>query len=278
MKLQKATGIILKKHIIQEKDVIIDAIIKTSENIYLRKKFIVYGILKSKKRSSVIVEIGNMVQLDYYEKKDREIQTIKEINLIDRYYELKDNYDKLVFLSILLELCYYASMADSHTIQDIYLLLLSGMNYLQNYYKNDESLKETLSLLDQENFSFKEIFLFFFSVRLLNISGYVGNLNECSSCNKMIISKAKWQEGLYFYCEECDPTANKIDFIYLQILQNILTNKFNYFINNFINIKQNSKLEKEEFLNIFYALESKINQYLKGVFPINNNMNLLKQF
>ncbi len=276
MKLEKAIGIILKKHVIQEKDVIIDAIVKTSENIYLRKKFIVYGILKSKKRNSVIVEIGNMVELNYYDKKEREIQTIKEINLINRYYELKDNYDKLVFLSILLELCNYASIADSHTIQEIYILLLSGMNYLQNYYKNDESLKEILALLNQISLSFKEIFLLFFSVRLLKISGYVGDLSECSSCNNKIKEKTKWQEGLYFYCKECDPTSNVIDFFYLKILESIIENKFNHFIKNFIFLIQQSNIKTEEFLNVFHALENKINYYLKEVFPISDKLNLLK--
>jgi recombinational DNA repair protein (RecF pathway) len=276
MKLEKATGIILKKHIIQEKDVIIDVIIQTTDHVYLRKKFIVYGILKSKKRSSVIVEIGNMVELNYYDKKEREIQTIKEINLINRYYELKDNYDKLVFLSILLELCNYASIADSHTIQDIYILLLSGLNYLQNFYKNDESLKEILILLNQMNLSFKEIFLLFFSVRLLKISGYVGDLSKCSSCNNKIKEKAKWQEGLYFYCKECDPTSNMIDFFYLKILENITENKFNNFINNFIFLIQQSNIKKEEFLNVFHALENKINHYLKEVFPLNEKINLLQ--
>ncbi|GIX40329.1 MAG: hypothetical protein KatS3mg129_0062 [Leptospiraceae bacterium] len=263
MKLEKGIGIILKKKEINEKDVIIDVLIKNNDESYHRKKFIVYGILKSKKRNPIIVEAGNLIQLDYYDKKNLDILNVKEINLINRFYELKNNYEKLLFLSQILELSHYASITDAHSLKDVFILLLSALQYLEDYHKKQYQKIE--DLLEKLSLSFKEIFLLFFSVRLLKIMGYVGDLNFCSSCNKEISIKAKWQEGLYFYCDECDPTSNEIDFIYLQILRLITKFKFNNFLEQLEVYIEKSQIEKNKIHHIFSSMEEKLNLYLKTV-------------
>jgi recombinational DNA repair protein (RecF pathway) len=275
MKLEKAKGIILKKKEINEKDVIIDVLLYNSDNTYQRKKFLIYGILKSKKRNPIIVEIANFVQIDYYDKKNIDILSIKEINLINRFYYLKNTYEKLLFLSQILELTYFASLSDNYSLKEIYILLYSALQYLDSYYHKEQTYNKNLNSFINDYFYLKEVLLLFFSFRLLKIMGYVGDLNHCSNCNKVMENKVKWQEGLYFYCENCDPTSNEIDFNCLKIFQIMQKNKFDIFLTQLKILMEKLQKEKKDIHLILTTLEDKLNLYLKEIFPLGEK-NLIK--
>lgn len=271
MKLEKVTGIILKKNEINETDVIIDGIFVNRNKEYLKKKFIVYGILKSKKRNPIVIEPCNYVSIDYYEKENKEILNIKEINLIERFYELKKNYKNLQYLSTLLEIVNYASITDSN-LKDIYKLFLSALYYLQSYILKHKKIQKTLSILEEYNLDIEDILLLFFIIRILRIMGYVGDLYFCSYCNKEIQNKTKWQKELYFLCENCDPTSNQLDFFYLLILRNILEKKFDFFIENLKHCFNEYHILKENLKEILKPFKEKIESIAKDVLPIKNHL------
>lgn len=267
MKLQKATGLILKKNEINESDVIIDVVLVNSDKIYLKQKFIIHGILKSKNRNPIVVEPCNLISIDYYHREDKEILNIKEINLLERFYELKKSYKDLQYLSILIDIVNYASITDSN-LKDIYILFLSALTYLQSYNQKQGKVQKTLSILEEYNIDLKDILLLFFILRILHIMGYVGDLYFCSHCHKEIQNKTKWQKELYFLCENCDPTSNKLDYIYLLMIRNILEKKFDNFIKNLYQLLIEHHITKDEFHEFLKPLENKIEQYLKEILPI----------
>ncbi len=264
MNLNKATGIILKKKEVNEKDIIIEVILKTRENIYTKKKFIIHGILKSKKRNPIIAEIGNLVSIDFYNKPDNEILNIKEINLIDRFDELKTNYEDFYLTSFILGISYYASLSDN-SLKELYILLLSALNFLKSYKKEPGSYSEILNFINKYKIQLKNLVFLFYILRILKIMGYIGDLNFCTHCNKPIIEKAKWQKEIYFFCEHCDSTANKIDFIYLQIIKFTNQYKFNIFIKKLEELINQFHLQND-FLQFIEPMENKIELYLKEIF------------
>ncbi len=275
MNLNKATGIILKKKEVNEKDVIIEVILKTIENIYTKKKFIIHGMLKSKKRNPIIAEIGNLVSIDFYDKSNYEILNIKEINLVDRFDELKTNYEDFYLISILLNISHYASLSDN-SLKELYILILSALNFLKSYKKEPELYLDIVNFINKYNIQLKNLVFLFYILRILKIMGYIGDLNFCTHCNKPIMEKAKWQKEIYFFCEHCDPTANKIDFIYLQIIKFTNQYKFNIFIKKLEELINQFYIQND-FLQFIEPMENKIESYLNEIFD-NYNTNRIKIF
>ncbi|MCS7205980.1 MAG: recombination protein O N-terminal domain-containing protein [Leptospiraceae bacterium] len=269
MKLQKCQGIILKKSVFQEADVHLEVLCKELyDQKYTRKKFVVHGILKSKRRNPIVVELGNLVQIDYYEKDINETQNVKEIQLIERFWEFKSQYQNFELLGKILEITYYASMSDQRELKEIYVLLLKGLEFLQSYVlKEKEDVKK---IIEELSLDFSSIFLLFFSVRVLMFMGYVGDLVHCSFCHDPLDGLAKWQEKLYFYCRKCDATANVIDYYYSFFLQQIKQKKFSNFIKFLKQLHIQKSIDRID--ELLWELQKRIEIHLKEIIPMKRSL------
>ncbi len=247
MQIKKAIGFILRKTDIGEGNVMIDAFLKDLQDLtYSKYKLKIFGILKSKKRNPIVVEIGNYISVDFYYKENSEIHNVKEINLIERFYDIKKDYENFYHFSKIIQITNLMTRFEKD-LKEIYELLYYASFFIQNYLEN--SKQELKSLLESMEVSFWDLIFLFYMVRLLNISGYVGDVEKCSSCGQKIQEKAKWQESMYFLCEQCDLTANRNDFFYKEIILLILKNKFINFVyklKEFL-VKQKN-IEMSEFL------------------------------
>lgn len=262
MQIKKGEGFILNKKEIGEKDVLIEIIFKDTILLnYSKYKLKIFGILNSKKRNPVVVEIGNYVSVDFYYKENLEIHNIKEINLIDRFSQIKKNYEDFFYFSKLIQITNLMSVSEKD-LEEIYKLFYFASFFIENYLK-DRDL-EIQNILESFSIQFWEIIFLFYIVRLLKISGYVGDIDHCANCNQLLIDKAKWQEGMYFYCSHCDLTANHFDFISKKIIKKILQNKFKNFLNK---LKEEISLQDKEFdfIPLLEYIKKKINYILNDL-------------
>ncbi|MFN3603895.1 MAG: DNA repair protein RecO [Leptonema sp. (in: bacteria)] len=271
MKLQKGKGFIMRKTEVGEGDVILDTFLLDPESFYYsRRKLKIFGILKSKKRNPVVVEIGNYISVSYYYKEALEICNIKEIDLIERFNEIKKKYETFYSFSKLIQITNTVAVSDKD-LEEIYKLFYFAIYFLENYLKTPNL--EIQTILTSLNLNFWDLFFLFYVIRLLKIIGYVGDLNHCSNCNQPIIKKAKWQEKMYFFCSVCDFTANQIDFFYKQMILLILQNKFIDFLYKLKEIVDSTSEKNQEFYlsQFLEPMKKKINSILNDLLenPIN---------
>lgn len=260
MQIKKGKGFILNKKELGEKDLLIETILQEDTLNYSKYKLKIFGILKSKRRNPIVVEIGNYVSIDFYYKENLEIHNIKEINLIERFSQIKKNYEDFFYFSKLIEITNLMSVSEKD-LEEIYKLFYFASFFIENYLKNPDleiqNICESLSIHFWEN-----IFLFYI-VRLLKISGYMGDIEHCANCNRLLVDKAKWQEGMYFYCSYCDLTANHFDFINKKIIEIILQNKFKNYL---YKLKEILLKEKElEHIQLFEYIKKKLNSILNDL-------------
>lgn len=224
MKLEKCRGIILSRKIINEIDVVLDVLCEMDDGMYAKKKILVHGIIKSRKRSPVVAEIGNLVNIDYYEKDPAGIQSSKEIQLLERFWELKSSYPNLQNLTTVLELASYATMTVERDLKNVFVLVVSFLEFAQRYFLGKED--GVKQILQELRLDFWRIAMLLYKIRILKEMGLVGDTETCSLCKKPLHSSAKWQERIYFYCKSCDITANEWDYRLAMLLGAFKRKKF----------------------------------------------------
>lgn len=256
MQIKKGKGFILRKKDIGEGNIILEALLKDEEELSFSKcKLKSFGILKSKKRNPIVVEIGNYISVDYYYKENSEVYNIKEINLLERFTQIKKSYENFYHFSKIIQITNLLTRFEKD-LKEVYELLYFGSFFIEQYFQNSsQDVKDFIGTL---GLSFWDLIILFYVVRLLHITGFVGDVGKCSSCGQGLKEKAKWQEAMYFLCENCDLTANRNDFFYKEIIYLILKNKF---INFIYKLKESiQKQEKEgNALPFLDPLFSKIN-------------------
>lgn len=163
--LNKEIGIVLECKIFSEAD----AIITLLGSLGPKARFSIKGIKKSKTRPIVATEIGSKIQVDYYDHKEKEIKSIKEIAIQNRFDRIKSSYNGYMLLTYICEL--------------VNSLTAEGDFQPKIFQLMDLALSE----LDSENF--KPLFLPFFKSRLLNILGLMPKEYHCHICHENLESK-----------------------------------------------------------------------------------------
>ena len=127
------------------------------------------GIKKDKSTNRVLLEPINIVNINYYFKKNRRIQILKNIDLSVNLSKIKRNLDNLNIALILID-----------TIN----------NTLQEYENNDlifRLCKSTLTMIDA-NKTKSELLLSFFLLHLYIQLGYMPNFERCNNCQTEVTS------------------------------------------------------------------------------------------
>ena len=108
-------------------------------NNYGKLTFIVKGIRKPKQPLLSIIQPFNLIELQYYYKKDRGIQLIKEADIIISFEKLRNNFSTIIIGSTILNIInkvFEKEYSNDIIFRLIYKTLnkLSGINYNNKLY------------------------------------------------------------------------------------------------------------------------------------------------
>jgi DNA repair protein RecO (recombination protein O) len=128
---------------------------------------IVKGARSSKSKYGLILDTFNHVQIILYKKDTRDIQLIKEADLINHFAFIKENLERIQFASAIIELLSYLTVE-----HEPHKKLFSGT-------------VKALELINNINKDFKLIFAKYFIFFIREI-GYAISFDSCSLCSNKI--------------------------------------------------------------------------------------------
>ncbi len=96
----KSPAIIFKSIDFKESSEIVTAFTKEHGKL----AFMVHGAKKPKKRISGLIEVGNILELVYYYKSSRSVQTLKEASYLEKTPSLQRDFEKMALMTTSIEL------------------------------------------------------------------------------------------------------------------------------------------------------------------------------
>lgn len=201
---------------------------------YGKLSAIIKGARSPKSKIGSLVDTMNLLQLVLYKKETREVQLVSQVDLIKHYSGIRDNYEKYISASAVIELLSNMTLENEHS------------------KKLFEGTVRIFTLLDSTDGNPKILFTKYFLFFLKEI-GYEFQLRRCNICHNEINSKSlvsiNFETGLM--CDDCrkDHLTN---YDFSEELLNLLL---------CLNSKQNSILCKEEDLNVIIKMLEKFLSY-----------------
>lgn len=195
---------------------------------------IIKGARSPKSKIGAMVDTMNLLQLVLYKKETREVQLVSEIDLIKHYPHIRDDYERFICASAIIELLANLTLENDHS------------------KKIFEGTVRIFSLLDSSNEYPKILFAKYFFFFLKEI-GYEFQLNNCNVCGKNLRadepSSYNFETGMM--CYECrkDRLTN---FNFDEELFNLLL---------CLNTKQNNIKYKDEDLSAIIKMLEKFLMY-----------------
>jgi DNA repair protein RecO (recombination protein O) len=146
----------------------------------------VKGARSSKSKFGLTLDSINHVQIIFYKKDTREVQLIKESDLINHFTVVKENFERIQFASAIIELI--SNLTVEHEVhKKLFTGTVKALELLNNS-RNDPKL------------IFAKYFLFF-----IREIGYAISYNTCSVCGRIIQSDENtafnYDSGIV--CKEC---------------------------------------------------------------------------
>lgn len=194
MSLEKASGIVIETKESGEADSLVTLLLETG----FKETFLFKGIRKSKKRTQVSQEIATLIHLVYYYKKNKEIFSVKEIEVIQRFEKIKSSYEGFFLISAIVDL-----------VNKFIPKNLEQKKVFELLYRALETLNELGP---------SKLALPFFKLRFLQVLGYAPTEFECVSCSQDIFQKSGaviYPSSLEIYCNDCKSTSeNHLDILH----------------------------------------------------------------
>lgn len=187
MKEQKVRGIVLRQTPMGDKDKRVVLLTQETGRMTLLAK----GAMLPKSRFSALTQV--FCYGDYVVTKGRTFYYIREATLIENFYDLTRDLEKLAYGSLMLE------AAETFSVEGVennalVVLLLRALYQEERASSGKESLPA-------------DVFLF----RLLAMGGFYPNLNRCSRCGRPL-DHMRAEETVAFnpltgsvICEDCQP-------------------------------------------------------------------------
>lgn len=147
---------------------------------------ILKGVKSSRSKYGASGDILNRVEIVFYKKESRQVQTISQIDLVKHYQKIKEDLDSLKYASAILEL--------------VSALILEEENNTRLY----EGLIKILDLIESgetnKKYLFTKFYLFFISEL-----GYKIAVDDCIICSKTLLNGSKLFFNLDngFMCYDC---------------------------------------------------------------------------
>lgn len=224
MPLIKDKGIVVGSQNLNEADVIITLISEYS----FKKKLIIKGLKKSKKRAIAASEPGSYVDLEYYNKDSVEILYVKDISIIDRFEKIKSMYGGYLLTVYICELV-DRILQDKEDSRKIF-------NMLNSFMKNLELQK------------YSPVILPYIKIKLMSLNGIIPVSFNCSNCGKDVFQfeAAVINHDLLVICSYCR-IVEKSDLNLIYTLELFLLKNYRELVS--LNIKLADIIQADKFLN-----------------------------
>jgi DNA repair protein RecO (recombination protein O) len=223
--INKNEAIVLRKTKFRESSLIVQLYTREHGKI----SSLVKGARSPKSKIGSKVDLINHVEVIFYQKEERDLHLLTQVNLINPFNRIKNDLEKLKYASAVCELILNL-IPENEESDKIFRGSLKILNLINNSENNEVVL-------------FAQFLLFF-----VKEIGYEINFNECSNCGKIIDNPANiafsYSSGII--CEEC----NQDKMISFQLTEEL----FNLFkcLTSKIEIKS---VKKDYFLTVITLLE-----------------------
>ena len=137
---------------------------------YGKVNIIAKGARTIKNPHSAILQTGQHIDLIYYNKSTRNIQTLKEASIVNAFQNINNDYNKIIYSLTILEIINKISFHDNPC--DIIFRLI----------------QKTLEKIDQTQSKNIQLYYIFFQIQLMIYLGYYPAFFKCYQCNKELIS------------------------------------------------------------------------------------------
>ncbi len=199
--LVKSEGIVLKEIRFKDTSKILTIFSKDFGKIHAMAK----GAYRPKSQLTGCTQVFGYSDFTFF--KGRNFYHINQGDIINSFYDLRENMERLMYGSYILELVEY-SIVEEEPNEKLFLLLIKGLNVLSKLEKN--FLK----------------FVIAFELKYISFLGYRPYLDKCVVCGRNNYNRVKFsyrQGGII--CEKCfetDPYCKKIDRNVIMYLKQLL--------------------------------------------------------
>lgn len=159
---------------------------------YGKFSIIAKGVRSLKNPFGAVLQPLNYIDLVYYYKEKRNIQLFKEGSIIKKYYNISNDYQKLVYSLTMSDMINFTSYNDSpcHIIFRL--------------------ITKSLELIDDTNIKFLDYYYIFFNIQLLIYLGYYPILEKCYGCNNILKSASFDDSTGQLICMKCSKKKESI--------------------------------------------------------------------
>ena len=187
MALFDAEGIVLKSFNLGEADKIV--VIFTKDEGLIRG--VAKGAKRLKSRFGGTLEPFSIIQINYFQKEERELVSIRQVELVKSYFKSAGNPEFLQKFAHLFDLL--NTFAPPHDPNE-------------NLYRMVKVCLETAS----ENSETFESIALYFKLWLLRLGGYLPDWTKCNNCKRELASdeKTSLQINFHLFCDNCQKSRN----------------------------------------------------------------------
>lgn len=190
MGLVETEGLILKSHTLAEADKIV--VILTKNNGVVRG--VARGAKRLKSRFGGALEVFSVVQVSYFQKEDRELVSIGQIELVKSYFEQASKPDFLENFTYLVELL---------------------TEFAPPNDPNERLYRMTRVCLDSaaENPGDFAAVIIYFEIWLLKLGGYLPDWSKCFICRKNLLEneRTNLQINFHLVCQICQKNNKNLN-------------------------------------------------------------------
>lgn len=180
--IEKTEGVILRKSDYGDSSNIIALYTRDFGKI----SAILKGAKSSKSKYGATGDILNRVEIVFYKKEGRQVQTVSQIDLLKHYQKIKEDLDSLKYACAILELVSKLTLDEEYNTR-----LYEGLVKIFDLMESGDS---------NSKFLFTKFYLFFISEL-----GYKIAVDECIICSKILLNGSKlffnFDNG--FMCNDC---------------------------------------------------------------------------
>ena len=148
--------------------------------------FIAKGVRKPKNPLLSILQPFNLLELQYYYKKNRNMQLIKEADILIGFDKLRNNISSITIGSAILNII-NRIFEPEYSNETIFRLIYKTLNKLSSAHTHNK------------------VFFIFFMFHLSKQLGFMPNIYECHLCNRSFMNEAIFSYSLKsFLCSNCN--------------------------------------------------------------------------
>lgn len=219
---------------------------------YGKVTIIAKGAKSIKNPLGALLQPLNYIECIYYYKSSRNIQTLKEASIINKYYAIENDYKKMQYGLTIVDLINQINYVEcpSAIIFRLTYKILESLDNVKNIYIN--------------------ILFIFFLLQYLIYLGYRPSVKKCIQCNEKIVSgKFDYSIG-QITCNTCSNSNLIIDTESLSIIKFLMETHLTKIVKNFdFNLKKCTQINYFLYkFVLFHVPDIKKSKALKGLYNV----------